>query len=129
MDYAPTDGFPDFGNGYFSKVLSYADWLRLNSAERIHANNVEHVFICALNVAVAALNYPFLGFVGAWVMVFGRLLFSLGYYCYGPRGRLVGALITDLGFFYCFGLACLSVFKAVENPVTGEATLRYIPFQ
>ena len=80
-------------------------------------------------MAFGALNYPYLGLVGAWVLVIGRLLFSLGYYCYGPRGRMVGALMTDLGFFYCFGVACLSVFKAVENPVTGEATLRYIPFQ
>ena len=32
---APRVGFPDTGDGYYSKTLSYEDWLKMGNAQRI----------------------------------------------------------------------------------------------
>ena len=37
----PDLGFPDTGNGYFSKKISYKEWYEFNNAQRAHMNFVE----------------------------------------------------------------------------------------
>ncbi len=34
----PKAGYPDTGNGYYSKNLSYEEWFQFNNAQRAHYN-------------------------------------------------------------------------------------------
>lgn len=36
----PSGGYPDTGNGYYSKNLSYEEWFQFNNAQRAHYNYV-----------------------------------------------------------------------------------------
>ena len=46
------EGYPDDGNGFYSRGLSYGDWVQLNVMHRIKANNVEQIgFVAPFSVS------------------------------------------------------------------------------
>ena len=48
-------GYPDMGSGFYSKKLSYADWLLFNRAQRVHLNFVEAIATYLILILVAGL--------------------------------------------------------------------------
>ena len=60
---------------------------------------------------VAMLGYPMPAIVTAWVTVFGRLAFAIGYGAGGPKWRLPGALLGDCGILALVIISIMSVFK------------------
>jgi len=89
-------GFPDTGNGWYSKKLSYKDWYDFNNAQRAHLNLVEFIFIVLPLLLLGGLYEPFWSAVAGFTFFLGRILYSIGYKAKGPQGRLVGALISEV---------------------------------
>lgn len=49
-------GFPDTGNGRFSKMLPYKDWLKFNNAQRVHYNFLENLPIILALIVIASFK-------------------------------------------------------------------------
>ena len=110
---APKLGYPDTGNGYFSKKLTYADWFKMNNGQRCQNNFLEHLNFLVLGTLIAAFYYPVWALVLQCFIFAGRLTFTIGYTVYGPSGRLPGALIMDAAIFATFGLMIAACVKLV----------------
>ena len=95
----PEFGYPDCGNGYYGKRLAYADWYRMNNAQRVQGNFLEQItFITGVSI-VAALAYPWYAMYLFVAYQVGRLIFSVCYSSGGPNTRIFGALLMDLAIF------------------------------
>ena len=108
QETAPQYGYPDTGNGYYSKKLSYADWFKMNNAQRCQINFLEHINFLILGTLIVAFYYPVAAIVLQSFIFLGRLLFTIGYTCSGPSGRIVGALIMDLAILVTFVMLVVS---------------------
>ena len=91
-------GYPDMGNGRYAQLLSYADWLTFNKAQRIHYSMVEVTGPVCASMVATGLYYP--RTVAALGLSFtaGRILYAMGYMT-NPKNRAVGAIVADLSFF------------------------------
>lgn len=87
-------GFPDAGNGRYSRVLSYAAWLDFNNTQRAHLNLTEQLPLTITFFFAALLLMP--GYVKymIWVYVFGRVTYTIGYKFGGGAMRLPGATLA-----------------------------------
>ena len=83
---------------------------------------------CAIFMAVSALNLPVLAIIFAWCITLGRLAYSIGYFNFGPKGRLAGGIVMELAAFLCPFLAIVSIFMPVKDASTEAATVRVVPF-
>ena len=92
---APELGYPDTGNGRFSKQLNYFSWFKFNNAQRVQINFLEQITFFLVASVVAASYCPEIAFGLQMAFLFGRVLFSVGYNEWGPDGRLAGAIIMD----------------------------------
>ena len=89
-------GYPDMGSGPFSKKLSYSQWIYFNNAQRCQGNFLEQINFMLVSVVFTALWSPWAAFALMMTFCVSRLLFSMGYLSWGPKGRLVGAILGDL---------------------------------
>ena len=99
----------DQGNGHFSKNLSYKAWYEINNAKRSHENILETIFPCVFLIAVSLVNNPCMGTICAWVYIFARLIYAIGYKFMGPSARIPGGLIFLMLIPVLFGAACASI--------------------
>uniref|UniRef100_A0A7S3TJ23 Uncharacterized protein n=1 Tax=Strombidinopsis acuminata TaxID=141414 RepID=A0A7S3TJ23_9SPIT len=90
-----TGGWPDNGEGYYSRKLSYKDWYEFNSAMRAHQNLVEAMPYNTILVLLAGLIVPRLALFTSSLNVFARFIYSCLYVKYGPRGRWVGIILSN----------------------------------
>lgn len=102
---APPIGFPDMGNGYFSKHLSYADWYKFNNAQRVHYNFVEALPFVLMLLFISALKQPLAALILGCVYFTGRLLYTIGYVKGGPNMRMMGAFPCSLTILCLYGLS------------------------
>lgn len=101
-------GYPDTGNGYYSKNLSYAQWYEFNNAQRAHVNYLEWIASCLVFLLIGGLYFPIpAASVGLGVIV-ARFIYACGYTSGGPAGRYIGALANDLLVLAQFVLAVIS---------------------
>ena len=112
-EQAPKFGYPDTGNGYYSKKLPYADWFKMNNGQRCQINFLEHLNFLILGPIIGAFYYPLVAVILQCFIFVGRLAFSIGYTVKGPSGRLAGALIMDAAIFASFGLMIAAIVKLV----------------
>jgi uncharacterized membrane protein YecN with MAPEG domain len=75
----PLWGYPDFGSGYYSKKLSYANWLKLSSALRVHMNTMEYISIALFSTLVLGLFAPCLAAGLGYVWVLSRFYYAWVY--------------------------------------------------
>ena len=72
---------------------------------------MEHITFVLVSGLIAGLAYP-AWTIGILSFVFvGRLMFSIGYTKYGPKARLPGALIMDLGILVGLGFMIAASIK------------------
>jgi uncharacterized membrane protein YecN with MAPEG domain len=88
----PPIGFPDMGNGYFSKKLSYKDWFEFNNAQRVHYNFLESLPLVLITIFISALKQPLAALILACIYFVSRLIYSIGYMVGGPNMRMIGGL-------------------------------------
>ena len=100
---APEFGYPDTGNGYYSKRLPYPEWFKMGNAQRCQINFLEHLNYVILAPLLISLSHTTAALVVAVMIFFGRFIFTVSYYTGGPSARLPGALIMDAGIFIGFG--------------------------
>ena len=98
-------GFPDQGNGWYSKVLTYKDWYQFNNAKRASSNFFEIFPVIAIFTIVCGLTLPLPAAVLCFVFSFGRLFYAIGYKCKGPAGRVPGAIFGSLSMLGLMGTA------------------------
>lgn len=92
----PRGGYPDNGNGYYGRQLSYQDWVTMASAQRAHYNFLESLTTVIVLLVVAGLFFPIVAAVCGFAIFIGRILYTIGYLKSGPQGRLIGVIIIDL---------------------------------
>ena len=102
---APPIGFPDMGNGYFSKKLSYADWFHFNNAQRVHYNFLEALPFVLVLIFITALKQPLAALILSSIYFVGRLLYLIGYVRGGPNLRMIGAVPNAFVVFILFGFS------------------------
>ena len=118
---APKGGHPDDGNGYYSQKLSYLDWYEFQNWQRAHMNYLEQIAIVVTMVFITAIHQPMWAMVSIYVMVIGRILYGLGYCRGGPKGRVLGAIIADIGLLSVLIGGFYSVFSWDKDQA------RYLP--
>ena len=113
----PKLGYPDNGNGRFGKKLPYADWYKMQNGQRCQINFLEHITFVVVSLFISGLYYPEWALWLAVAIFSGRLMFTIGYTSCGPKARIPGALIMDLGILMAIGLmiaACVKLGQAPE---------------
>ena len=60
-------------------------------------------------VLITSINEPLWAFVCASGLVFGRVLYAIGYRLKGPPGRIYGAIIVDIALIGVFVGAIVSL--------------------
>jgi len=87
-------GNPDSGNGWYSKKLPLADWVRFNTAMRIHLNYVENLPLLILTTPIAGLYCPIPTMVLIWTYALASLIYECGYKAKGNANfRLIGLML------------------------------------
>ena len=119
---APVGGHPDNGNGYYADKLSYADWYVFNNWQRAHINFLETFAPVVVMIAITAINQPAIAAYSMAALIVGRLLYAIGYCKGGPKGRVVGAIITDLGLLAALvgAIWSLATWETSDN-ISGNA--------
>ena len=104
-------GYPDMGSGRYSDKLTYKEWYEFNNAQRAHYNFIEQIGPILTLLLVAAIRLPTAaGWLGLTYCV-GRLLYTIGYVFKGPKGRMIGVLLVDVGLIGLVGTAFASAWK------------------
>ena len=85
------------GSGYYANKLSYKEWYMFNNAQRAHLNFVEMIASSLIFLLIGGLYCPCIASGLGALMIVSRLFYSIGYTSKGPAGRLIGALLNDVG--------------------------------
>ena len=107
---APKGGHPDDGNGYYSQKLSYKDWYEFQNVQRAHYNFLETIIPVAIMTSITAINQPLWAAICGFILAFARILYAQGYKRFGPKGRVAGAVITDLALLAVLVGAFITIF-------------------
>ncbi len=102
---APPIGFPDMGNGYFSKKLTYEQWFKFNNAQRVHYNFLESLPMVLILLFITALKQPLAALILGCIYFVARLVYSLGYGIGGPNMRAIGAMPINLTHLALLGFS------------------------
>jgi uncharacterized membrane protein YecN with MAPEG domain len=102
------EGYPDTGNGWYSKHLSYKDWFDFNNAQRAHYNFIEMAPSTFVMLFIAGLYFPIPAAAIGLALAVCRMIYSCGYANSGPTGRVIGAIGNDLCLLGLLGLSFAS---------------------
>lgn len=106
----PKGGYPDTGNGYYSRNLTYAQWYEFNNAQRAHMNYVEWISTSLVLLLISGLYFPIPAAAMGLGITISRFIYAWGYTSGGPAGRSIGVLFNDL---LVLGHFVLSIISAV----------------
>ncbi|CDW87877.1 mapeg family protein [Stylonychia lemnae] len=97
----PKLGYPDTGNGWYSKKLPYKQWYEMNVAQRMHLNYLEGITFVILVSIIGGISYPMEVFYAQIAYIIGRQLFAVAYYNMGPIFRVPGVIGLQYGQWAC----------------------------
>mmetsp|Transcript_30471 Transcript_30471/g.22200 ORF Transcript_30471/g.22200 Transcript_30471/m.22200 type:complete len:118 (+) Transcript_30471:231-584(+) len=95
-------GFPDTGNGYYSKNLPYDKWLGMANGQRAQMNFLESInfyFVASISVA---LYYPTWAWIYALIFLIARGVYGYSYGFFGAPARLPAAIVLDIAMLAAF---------------------------
>jgi uncharacterized membrane protein YecN with MAPEG domain len=118
----PGNGYPDTGNGRFSDLLSYGDWLKMNQYQRCHMNYVEGLGTVITLSLIAGLYSPKWSVILGFAYILGREVYAYGYSQIGANARMIGAIIFDIALVGLAGIAFRGAFLA-GNGIDGLVKL------
>ena len=110
-------GYPDMGNGYYSKNLTYKDWYEFNNRQRAHYNGIEHIVAVIPLALIGGIALPLVVFYSGLAYILGRVIYIIGYVRGGPNSRMIGALIKDVGLVGFLVAACISLVRLYNGTV------------
>ena len=102
----PKGGFPDTGNGWYSKELKLEEWYKFNCAMWIHHNFLEQLPTFLVTILISGASFPLIAAILGLFNVFAWIVYGIGYFKQGAHGRSTGALF---GNFIFLGLTYLSI--------------------
>ena len=70
----PVGGYPDMGNGFYSKKLSYHDWFEFQLERETYHDFVESITTLCFCALIAGLLAAWLTMVFMWIHIVARLL-------------------------------------------------------
>ena len=73
------EGYPDMGNGRYSKKLGYKEWFLFNVGQRIHQNFYETLIFYCLTLAATSLKFPIIASILGVTYIILRILYSISY--------------------------------------------------
>ena len=106
---ASRGGWPDSGDGRYSKKLDYKDWVDFNNKMRVHQNFVEALPLIITTLLLASLAFPLVTCVIDYINMVARLVFTVMYVKFGANSRIIGAVAGGLPI-YLLSLATLVTF-------------------
>ncbi len=65
-------GYPDTGNGRYSKKLTYKEWYTFNCAQRVHMNYIEGIVLIVIGSLISGIVYPQWTFAIQVLYILGR---------------------------------------------------------
>ncbi len=111
----PKGGYPDNGTGLYASKLDYATWWNFNNRQRAHYNFLEQVASVAILLIVGGLAYPCASAILGWFYFVGRIIYTIGYVAKGPKARVPGALVLDVGLLGLMVVSVMSVVHLIRN--------------
>eukprot|EP01034_Spumella_vulgaris_P024108 gene24108-30415_t len=91
-------GYPDMGNGRYSQLLNYGQWVQFNNVQRGHYGMVEGSAPVLATLLLNGFFQPKVAAGLAFSYAFGRVMFSWGYQTKaGANGRMYGAAFSGIG--------------------------------
>ena len=72
---------------------------KFNCVQRAHQNTLENWSSIQILMLINGLVMPRAAAALGLIWVLGRVIYGLGYTYYGPRGRMVGGLLSHVGDF------------------------------
>ena len=107
----PKMGYPDMGQGIYSKKLPYKEWYEFNVTQRIHNNSLEHMSWFLPLLFVGGIFKPRLAASVAGVVFVGREFYRIGYLTKeGPSSviREIGAVPVNVSeIFLILGISSI----------------------
>ena len=97
-------GFPDSGDGRYSRELTYKTWVEFNNAMRVHMNFVEGLPLILTIICISGLFLPKATVWIAFIFAIARIFYSIMYATCGANSRLV-ASVTGNFPLYCLMIA------------------------
>jgi len=110
-------GYPDMGNGYYSKKLDYKNWFEFNSRQRAHYNSIENIVAVLPFIFIGGINLPIASASFGLIYLVGRIIYSIGYIKSGPKGRTFGGVIKDVGLVGTFIVSIISIMKMYNGTI------------
>jgi len=77
--------------------LDHKNEKEFNSVQRAHQNTLESYSIVMLQMMACGLVYPVTSATCGGLWVVGRIIYGYGYATGGPKGRMLGGIISHLG--------------------------------
>ena len=75
-------------------------------------------------VMITAINLPVMAAYVSIALIVGRFFYAVGYCVGGPKGRIVGAIITDLGLITALVGSFISIFSwETSDTIAGSVIL------
>eukprot|EP00753_Platysulcus_tardus_P005437 PLAT13325.1.p2 GENE.PLAT13325.1~~PLAT13325.1.p2 ORF type:complete len:181 (+),score=90.29 PLAT13325.1:26-568(+) len=92
-------GYPDMGEGRYAAVLDHKTYMKFNFSVRAHYNFLEFFWVSVVVFLVLSVFQPLYARYAIILSIVGRAIYTGGYKWYGPRGRLLGALLHEVASF------------------------------
>lgn len=110
-----SQGYPDAGNGRYSQLLEYDQWVQFNNAQRAHNNMIEGSAPVLAALLGTGLYFPITASILGFIYGTGRVFYAAGYTSkVGADGRIIGAIT---GLLPTFGLYLTAIGLAVSKLV------------
>ncbi len=103
------------GSGLYSRNLTYEQWYNFNSAQRAHQNFLEWIASCLVFLLIAGIYFPIPAAAIGLGIIVCRMIYAIGYFIGGPKGRLIGVIGNDLLVIAEFVLAFISSVYFIRN--------------
>ncbi|GAP90815.1 putative glutathione s-transferase [Rosellinia necatrix] len=88
---------------------------RFNLAQRAHANYGENLTPFLAGLLVAGLRYPGPAYYAGAAWVVGRFAYAYAYVNFGPKGRLPGYVVSQLGKLAVTVLAVMTSYHMIQE--------------
>lgn len=103
-------------------VSSFLLRYEFNTAQRAHLNFVECIATLLALVLIGGVYYPLVQVGFAVVLIISRLIYAVGYASGGPKGRLIGAILSNVGLFGSFSLSITTGIKMCQGIIPATAS-------
>ena len=121
----PGGGYPDHGNGYYSRQLSYKDWYEFNLAQRSHKNLLEFVTLIVAALCIVGVVFPVTAVILGSLYLITAIIYKVGF-TLSPEKRLCGNLtrqFTSMVILIMSVVACIVWISQVPTGQIDESSL------